>query len=322
MNRRVISIVVIGASLLALGVLAATSGPVRADGDELEEPEDAIEYIHDQVGWAESQEFQLASGYDVFLSGGPSVAEAEAELWSVIAQIESVDSRATSNVAAAAALFPGSTLVQAAAESAHADLAGIKAAAIDHVESSYQEHAASTTTTTTTVASTTTTTVASTTTTTPPTTTTTTRPLVTTTTTTTTVAPTTTTTTVQPPPTTTTTTTLAPAAQLPPTEPRASEMAFMTELPLPLAVSADSAASSAAIAEDSHLAIVGFVRRVVDSQLPAGAASVAAGPLVVLGLIIDAVRSAGALMAVPWLLLGLYMAGLLREPRGASRAGG
>ena len=61
------------------------------------------------------------------------------------------------------------------------------------------------------------------------------------------------------------------------------------------------------------MATVGMVRRVVDSQLPAGVSSVAAGPLVVLGLIVDAVRAAGALMAVPWLLLGIYMAGLLRR---------
>ena len=294
-------------------------------------------YIHHQVGWAEFREFELASGYDPFLSAAPSVAEAETELWSVIARIESVDSTATNNVAAAAALFPGSSSVQAAAGSAYADLAGIKAAAIDLVEASYQEYAAPTTTTTvaptttTTVASTTTTTVASTTTTTvaptttttvapttttaPPTTNTTTQPPATTTTTTTTVAPTTTTM-VAP----TTTTTLAPAAQLPPTEPPASEVSFMTELPPPPVVSADSAVSSAAIAEDSDLAAVGFVRRVVNSRLPAGVANLPAGPIVVLGLIIDAVRAAGALMAVPWLLLGVYMAGLLRERRGVTRA--
>ena len=52
--------------------------------------------------------------------------------------------------------------------------------------------------------------------------------------------------------------------------------------------------------------------RVVESQLPAGVSSVAVGPLVVLGLIVDAVRAAGALMAVPWLLLTIYMVGLLR----------
>jgi hypothetical protein len=63
------------------------------------------------------------------------------------------------------------------------------------------------------------------------------------------------------------------------------------------------------------MATVAMVRRVVDSQLPAGVATVAAGPLVVLGLIIDAVRAAGALMAVPWLLLGIYMTGLLRTQR-------
>ncbi|MBT8215801.1 MAG: hypothetical protein KJO17_03015, partial [Acidimicrobiia bacterium] len=49
------------------------------------------------------------------------------------------------------------------------------------------------------------------------------------------------------------------------------------------------------------------------SQLPAGVSTVAVGPLVVLGLVFDAIRAAGALMAVPWLILGAYMVGLLRQ---------
>ncbi len=125
-------------------------------------------------------------------------------------------------------------------------------------------------------------------------------------TTTTTVAPTTTTT-VAP---TTTTTVLPSPAQLPPTEPPFKSDAYMPELPDPVVLSA--AVSSAQTAE-SAMATIGLVRRVIDSQLPAVVSTVAVGPLVVLGLIIDAIRAAGALMAVPWLLLGLYMAGLLRR---------
>ena len=64
------------------------------------------------------------------------------------------------------------------------------------------------------------------------------------------------------------------------------------------------------------MATVGFVRRVVDSQLPSGVATIAAGPLVVFGLIIDAIKAAGGLLVVPWLVLGIYMAGLLRGWRG------
>ena len=63
----------------------------------------------------------------------------------------------------------------------------------------------------------------------------------------------------------------------------------------------------------------GFVRRVVDSQLPVGMGAVAAGPLLVLGLIFDAIWAAGTLMVIPWLMLGLYMTGLLRQ---AAASGG
>lgn len=156
----------------------------------------------------------------------------------------------------------------------------------------------------------------------PPATTTTTRPpasTTTTSTTTTTLAPatsTTTTTTVAP--TTTTTTTLA-TALLPSVDPPMAEALFMTDMPAPIVLSA-SPASASNLPDDSQMATVGLVRRVVDSQLPAGVSTVAAGPLVVLGLVIDAIRAAGALMAVPWLLLGFYMAGLLRHQRSALTA--
>ncbi len=85
----------------------------------------------------------------------------------------------------------------------------------------------------------------------------------------------------------------------------------MAELPAPVVLSS-ATMSSAIVMEDSDMAAVGMVRRVVESQLPAGVSTVAAGPFVVLGLIVDAVRAAGTLMAVPWLLLGIYMVGLLR----------
>lgn len=89
---------------------------------------------------------------------------------------------------------------------------------------------------------------------------------------------------------------------------------FMAELPDPVVLSA-TGGSFSELPDESSMATVGLVRRVVDSQLPVGVSAVAAGPLVVLGLIIDAIRAAGALMAVPWLLLGVYMAGLLRNSR-------
>jgi hypothetical protein len=133
-----------------------------------------------------------------------------------------------------------------------------------------------------------------------------------------------TTTTVPPPPTTTSTTsTTVVAAQLPPTRPPMLDTAFMPDLPAPAVLSASTAQDvRSSSASNGDMAAVGFVRRVVDSQLPAGVSTVAAGPLVVLGLIIDAIRAAGALMMVPWLLLGIYVAGLLRGWRGFTTPGG
>ena len=109
---------------------------------------------------------------------------------------------------------------------------------------------------------------------------------------------------------------MAPAALLPPTEPPVSEMAFMPNLPAPVVLTAAAAEADPSLETAEEMAAVGFVRRVVDSQLPAGVATVAAGPLVVLGLIIDAIKAAGGLLLVPWLILGIYMAGLLGGWRG------
>ncbi|MBT8193213.1 MAG: hypothetical protein KJP22_07415 [Acidimicrobiia bacterium] len=129
-----------------------------------------------------------------------------------------------------------------------------------------------------------------------------------TTTTTSTVPPTTTTTTVPP----TTTTTLAPAALLPDLPPPTDQTSFMAKMPDPVVLSS-TAASAPQENENDAMAAVALVRRVVESQLPAGVSTVAVGPLVVLGLVFDAIRAAGALMAVPWLILGAYMVGLLRQ---------
>lgn len=139
---------------------------------------------------------------------------------------------------------------------------------------------------------------------------------------TTTTVPVTTTTTVPPrPPTsipnsTTTTTTTPPAAALPPPQPPRTDTAYLPDVPEVVSEPASSGSAELTLVDD--IATVGLVRRVVDSQLPAGVSAVAAGPLVVLGLIIDAVRAAGGLMLVPWAILGLYMTGLLRGWRGFS----
>lgn len=109
----------------------------------------------------------------------------------------------------------------------------------------------------------------------------------------------------------TTTTTLGPSAQLPPTEPPLTDMVYMADPPETQVLAENMAVSSTEMA-GSDMATTSFVRRIVDTQLPAGVSSVAVGPLVVLGLVLDAVLAAGALMAVPWLLLGIYMVGLIR----------
>lgn len=118
------------------------------------------------------------------------------------------------------------------------------------------------------------------------------------------------------PPTTTTTTTTVTAVPVPPADPPAvSDTAYLADLP------AEDLAAAAPEAVET-MAAVSLVRRVVDSQLPAGVSVVAAGPLVVIGLIIDAIRAAGGLMLVPWAILGIYMAGLLRGWRGFTSLGG
>ncbi|NNJ47446.1 MAG: hypothetical protein HKP18_06395 [Acidimicrobiia bacterium] len=87
----------------------------------------------------------------------------------------------------------------------------------------------------------------------------------------------------------------------------------MPTLPEPIVLSAAATEIDLTTAETiEEIATVGFVRRVVDSRLPPGVATVAAGPLVVLVLIVDAVKAAGGLLLAPWLLLAVYMTGLLR----------
>ena len=227
---------------------------------------------------------------------------------------------------------PSDPAVQAAHAEALAQLTEAAETASSIIVSTYEAWVAentappTTTTTTTTVPpTTTTTTVPPTTTTTttappPPTTTTTVPP--TTTTTTTTVPLTTTTTTIAPPPpstTTTTTTTLPAPAALPPTPPSISDTAFMAGTPA-RTVQVSAVSSTEVMASESEMATVGFVSRIVDSQLPPGVSTVAAGPLVVLGLVVDAIRAAGSLMAVPWIVLIVYMLGLLRERRLSAEA--
>ena len=65
----------------------------------------------------------------------------------------------------------------------------------------------------------------------------------------------------------------------------------------------------------SATATVGFMSRVVDSRLPSVVSAVAVGPLVVLGLVLDAIRSAGIFMVIPWILLMGYMVTLLMTNR-------
>lgn len=94
-----------------------------------------------------------------------------------------------------------------------------------------------------------------------------------------------------------------PVVRLPATDPGRRDPAVL------------DATASDATSMPTEMPTVGLVRRIVDTQLPTGIAAVAAGPLVVVGLVLDAVRAAGTLMLLPWALLGLYMVGLLRGAR-------
>jgi hypothetical protein len=288
--------------------VAAQSGP---------DPAEVIARIDQKLSNGLNKLTGIVAEYEEELEEAATKSAAREARDEALAAIEERVSITTRRLDEQLALLPDDPAVQAAHEAAISDLHGGAAAATSSVQDGYSEWVAehpSPTTTTVPPATTTTTTK-------PPPTTTTTAPPPTTTTTTT--RPPTTTTTVIPtttstlPPTTTTvpptTTTLAPAAQLPPTDPPGMST-YMAELPAPVVLSA-TAEASAQLSEASPMVMVGLVRRVVDSQLPAGVSVVAAGPLVVLGLIIDAIRAAGALMVVPWLVLGIYMAGLLRPRR-------
>jgi len=250
----------------------------------------------------------IVEEYGVELGVADGSAEAAEMRDEAIADVERSVGQTITKLDAELAQLPDDPAVQAAHAQAVVDVQ----AAGDSAEATIGElfdafvgiQPSSTTTTTSTVPPSTTTTSTTTPTTRPP------APTTTTSTTTTTVAPAATT---SIPPTTTTTTTtmlLPQVAQLPPVDPPI--YMFMAERPAPVVLSA-MAESSADVADESSMASVMLVRRVVDSQLPAGVSVVAAGPLVVLGLIVDAIRAAGALMAVPWLLLGIYVVGLLRR---------
>ena len=269
--------------------------------------ENAADVIADIEWWVQHGNGRLddiIAEYAVELGDAGSTAEAAALRDKALEDIEGSVSQTLAKIDIELARVPDDPDVQAAHAQAlidvAADGASAQSTAIQLFNAFVEDQPMTTTTTTTTTVPTTTTT----TTTVAPATTTTMAPATTTTT-----APATTTTTVAP--TTTTTTTLVAPALLPALPPPFDESMYMAQLPAPVVLSS-SALSSAIVSEASDMATVGMVRKVVDSQLPAGVASVAAGPLVVLGLIIDAVRAAGALMALPWLLLGIYMVGLLR----------
>ncbi len=114
---------------------------------------------------------------------------------------------------------------------------------------------------------------------------------------------------VTPPPPVTTTTTL-PATALPSDFPDKPESDLMAAAPEAAEVSAESATEMG-----DETGVVGLITRVVDSQLPDGVSAVATGPLVVLGLVLDAIRAAGVFMIIPWILLLGYMAVLLAANR-------
>ena len=302
-------------------------------------PEEVVAAIDQELSNGLSKIAAIVAQFEEQLNDADSEAEATQARDEALAALDDRVAGTLNRLGSQLELLPDDPTVQAAYDGAVGTLHESADAAAATINSQYEQWVdgqtapppPSTTTTlpptttTTVVLPTTTTTVVVTTTTTPPTTTTL-APATTTTTMTTPVPPATTTTaspapttttTVPPtstttiPPTTTTTTTLAPAAMLPDLPPPTGQASFMAKMPDPVVLSSTAASADQETKDD--MAAVALVRRVVETQLPAGVATVAAGPLVVLGLVFDAIRAAGALMAVPWLILGVYMVGLLRQ---------
>ncbi len=352
MAARTVSAFVFGSAILVFGALSLPSHPVQAG----QTPEQSIASIEQKLAAALVNIEHIASDCTVEVAEAENEAAAAATRDGCLADLATRLDEARTDITGKYEQNPDDPGVQSAYAAALAELEAAEAsaqAAMADAYAAWLESNGSPTTTTTTVAPTTTTSVAPTTTTSvAPTTTTSVAPTTTTsvapttTTTTTTIANTTTTTTVangnkppkpdkqsesstssttlangnKPPKpdkqsessTSSTTTLVAAVPPVKPVPPRDARLSFMPELQ-DLAVSSKVATTEGA---DSEIATVGFVRRVVDSQLPAGVADVAAGPLVVLGLIIDAIRAAGALMVVPWMVLGIYMFTLVRgRPR-------
>jgi hypothetical protein len=255
-------------------------------------PEETVAHIYAEVGDAVAAMEDVLAEYEEKLAGATSQGEADEARQGALENVRSAEGDARTKIQELAAEYHSNKDVQTAMSESLFILASTKGAATDRIEEMYEAWLAGQSTTATTKVPPTTL---------PP------SPAKTTTTTTTEQAPTTSTTTTTP---TTTTTTTVPAAVLLPDLPDKPESSFMAVAQEPAVMVSSGSASTDMVDEDA-MPMVGFVTRVVDSQLPASISAIAVGPLVVLGLVFDAIRSAGIIMMIPWILLIGYMAVLL-----------
>lgn len=257
--------------------------------------EEAIDRINQELQDGIAGIEDAVAGYQSDLEDADSQNEASEMRLNAIDDVVDAEKDARWNIIDEAWGHHSNPAVQEAFQTALNTLAATSDDAIADIDDMYTAWIAANSTTTTTVTTVPPATTSTTSTTTPPSTTTTTKP-----------TPATTTT----QPTRTTTTTTTPAAALLPNLPDGPESSFTAAAP-ESAVMVSANVASLDMAEDQATAMVGLVTRVVESRLPAGVSDIAVGPLVVLGLILDAVRSAGLFMMIPWVLLIGYMAVLL-----------
>ena len=245
----------------------------------LEHPEYIVDLINEELEDGVEDIEDEVSDYQETLDETSSQGVANAERLEAIEEVKDVEKDARTTINLISAGYHSNPSVQAAFTNAMVQLVQTKAAALNQIEEMYESWIAANTTTTTVPP-------------TPP--------------------PPPATTTTTPATTTTTTTTTLPAAVLLPDLPDKPESSFMATAP-DVVVSTQS--ESPDISAEGATATVGFMSRVVDSRLPAVVSAVAVGPLVVLGLVLDAIRSAGIFMVVPWILLMGYMVTLLMTNR-------
>ena len=297
--------------LLHGAVLLAVVVPSMTPAEAAPPPEKVVEDIQGSVTRADEHVTNTVSDFEADLAVGMSPSEAATARDAAINNVRGRVNGAQNDISNSLDQYPEDPLVQEAYATGAQDLETIgdeAEQAINAAHEAWQETQATTTTTTLPPQTTTTTTL-------PPSTTTSTTVAAT--------KPSTTSTTLPPPTTTTTTSTTTPTATTTTTvvpaltstnPPEQSGMMFKATTP-DSALFVSVATAGEVQVDQASTPSIGWVNRVIDSELPYGISAVAAGPLLVLSLIADAVVAAGTLMLIPWGLLAAYMGTLLLANR-------